>query len=125
MGLTTFRLTGLTLELANTMLCNLRTLSSTFILASVVMGRLSAAPGDLDLTFSQDGEVTTDFFGHSDSGESIALQSDGKIVVAGSAMSGDDRSTSDFAVVRFNLDGTLDSSFGGDGKVTTDINGED
>ncbi|MBK9438372.1 MAG: VCBS repeat-containing protein [Chloracidobacterium sp.] len=48
-----------------------------------------------------------------------AIQSDGKIVVAGYTVSpGND---SDFAVVRYNSNGTLDSSFDGDGKLTTDF----
>ena len=49
---------------------------------------------------------------------SIALQNDGKIVVAGSSISGNNY---DFALVRYNTNGSLDTSFNGSGKVTTDF----
>jgi uncharacterized delta-60 repeat protein len=52
----------------------------------------------------------------------VKLQSDGKIVVAGfSNIAGNN----DFLVVRYNPDGTLDTSFNGTGKVTTAIGGGD
>jgi uncharacterized delta-60 repeat protein len=78
----------------------------------------SAAVGDLDTSFDTDGKVTTDFGASSDSASSIALQSDGKIVVAGYSYNG---SNYDFAVVRYNTNGSLDTSFDTDGKVTTDF----
>src|SRR5262249_12672180 len=62
---------------------------------------------------SQLGTVTTDINGF-DVGYSVTVQSDGKILVAGSAWN-------DFALARYNADGSLDTSFDGDGKVTTDI----
>jgi uncharacterized delta-60 repeat protein len=70
-------------------------------------------PGPLDYTFSGDGWLTTDF-GSSDSAHAVAIQKDGKIVVAGA-------SNSYFAVARYNPDGTLDNTFSGDGKLTTDF----
>jgi uncharacterized delta-60 repeat protein/uncharacterized repeat protein (TIGR01451 family) len=57
--------------------------------------------------------VTTDFGGLED-GSSVAIQADGKIVVAGV-------SDNDFAVARYNSDGSLDNSFDGDGRVTTNF----
>ena len=77
------------------------------------------ADGTLDNTFSFDGKVKADFGNTDDFGQSISIQSDGKIVVTGEA-----RASSiigDFAAVRFNTDGTLDNTFGTNGKVTTDI----
>jgi len=77
------------------------------------------AGGSLDTSFDSDGKVTTAIGSSTDGGESVAIQSDGKIVVAGSAympVSGDD-----FAVIRYNTDGSLDTSFDSDGKVTTTI----
>lgn len=74
--------------------------------------------GSLDLNFDTDGKVTTDFGNSEESVNSIAIQSDGKIVVAGYSKIG---STEDFALVRYNTDGSLDSSFDTDGKVTTTI----
>jgi uncharacterized delta-60 repeat protein len=74
--------------------------------------------GSLDNTFDSDGKVTTDFGSTDESGYSVAIQSDGKIVVAGGIFNG---SNNDFALVRYNADGSLDNSFDSDGKVTTAI----
>ncbi|MBI4285757.1 MAG: hypothetical protein HY670_07670 [Chloroflexi bacterium] len=77
--------------------------------------------GTLDITFDNDGKVTTDF-GSTDYGYSVAIQSDGKFVVAG--YSGGYPSA-DFALARYNNDGSLDTSFDTDGKVTTNFGGWD
>jgi len=74
-----------------------------------------AQPGNLDGDFDADGKVTTDFGTGDDLGQSVAIQPDGRIVVAGSASNGTNK---DFAVARYNTDGTLDNSFSVDGKVT-------
>ena len=76
--------------------------------------------GTLDITFDSDGKVATDFSGLSDAGESVAIQPDGKIIVAGMALN----PGSDFALARYNADGTPDSSFGSNGKLTTDFSGQ-
>ncbi len=68
--------------------------------------------GTLDTTFSDDGKVTTDFDGGTDLGNSIVVQPDEKILVAGS-------SSGAFALARYNTDGTLDATFSDDGKLTT------
>ena len=81
----------------------------------------AAADGDLDPTFGSGGKVTTDFSGRSNSASAIALQSDGKIVVAGDALTA--TGPPDIAVARYNSDGSLDSSFGAGGRVTTDFAG--
>jgi uncharacterized delta-60 repeat protein len=81
------------------------------------------ADGSLDQTFGSGGKQTTDFFSRSDEAHGIAIQSDGKIVLAGSAQDSDDTSNSDFALARYNRDGTLDQSFGSGGKQTTDFFG--
>jgi uncharacterized delta-60 repeat protein len=73
----------------------------------------AAAPGDLDASFDSDGKVTTDF-GSSESAFAVAVQPDGRIVAAGG-------SDGDFALARYNGDGSLDTSFDSDGKVTTDF----
>ena len=74
--------------------------------------------GSLDQTFGNGGLVKTDF-NEMESARAVAIQTDGKIVVAGSISRFD--GTSDFAIVRYHEDGTLDSSFGQDGLVTTDF----
>lgn len=76
------------------------------------------ADGTLDPTFGSGGVVQTDFAGFDDYANAIALQSDGKILVVGSSPTGSPRK-SDFAVVRYLANGTLDATFHGDGRVTT------
>jgi uncharacterized delta-60 repeat protein len=78
------------------------------------------ADGTPDNSFSGDGKVTTDFNLLADTANAVAIQSDGKIVVVGSAAL-TNPGFADFALARYNPDGTLDSSFDGDGKVTTAI----
>ena len=79
--------------------------------------------GSLDTTFGTGGKVTTDFSGSYDYAYSIIQQQDGKLVVAGQALTSG--GTYDFALSRYNINGSLDTSFGinHDGKVTTDFNG--
>jgi uncharacterized delta-60 repeat protein len=76
--------------------------------------------GSLDASFGSGGMVVTDVFGGLDSALGIALQPDGRIVVAGASFFG---MSGDFALVRYNTDGSLDPSFGVGGKVTTDFFG--
>jgi uncharacterized delta-60 repeat protein len=76
------------------------------------------ADGSLDTTFSGDGMQTADFGGASDGANGIAVQADGKIVAAGA---GGDHG--DFALVRYNADGSPDTTFSYDGKQTTDFGG--
>jgi uncharacterized delta-60 repeat protein len=82
-----------------------------------------AAGGDLDPTFGTGGQVTTDFSHSTDIAFAVALQPDGKLVVVGTTYKNNDYSNEDFAVSRYNVDGTLDTSFGRDGKVRTDFLG--
>ena len=72
--------------------------------------------GTLDPAFGTGGKVITGFAGVSAQANSVAVQWDGKIVAAGQANS---NGGIDFALVRYNSDGTLDTSFGAGGKVTT------
>jgi uncharacterized delta-60 repeat protein len=78
--------------------------------------------GSLDSTFDSDGKVTTAIGSSHDAGNSVAIQNDGKIVVAGYSNNGSDY---DFAIVRYNADGSLDNTFDSDGKVTTAIGSSD
>ncbi len=77
--------------------------------------------GSLDVSFDSDGKVITDF-GASEEAQSVVIQSDGKILVGG--YSGD-YSSHNFAIARYNNDGSLDTTFDTDGKVTTDFGGDD
>jgi uncharacterized delta-60 repeat protein len=75
--------------------------------------------GSLDSTFGGTGMVATSFSSGSDRAYTVALQSDGKIVVAGKASAGSDNV---FAVARYLTDGTLDATFGSGGKTTISFN---
>jgi uncharacterized delta-60 repeat protein len=75
--------------------------------------------GRRDTTFSKDGRVLTLFSSTSDdSARALALQPDGKVVVAGSSNA---QGTTDFALVRHNADGSQDTTFGRKGRVLTDV----
>ncbi len=74
--------------------------------------------GTLDNTFSVDGIVKTSFGAENDDCYCMAIQPDGKIVVAGYTDLG---STNSLAMARYNTDGTLDLTFNGTGKVTESI----
>jgi uncharacterized delta-60 repeat protein len=79
--------------------------------------------GDLDPTFGDGGVVMTDFNTSTDLANAVALQADGKLVVVGTTYTDNDFSDEDFAIARYNPDGSLDTSFGNNGKVTTDFPG--
>jgi uncharacterized delta-60 repeat protein len=76
-----------------------------------------AVVGTLDPTFATAGKVTTDL-GYTPAG--VAVDSVGRVVVVGTVIGGAG-GTQDFAVTRFNKDGTLDTSFGTGGKATIDF----
>jgi uncharacterized delta-60 repeat protein len=76
--------------------------------------RTLLSAGDLDLGFGNAGVADTVFGGTYDGPSAVALQGDGKIVLAGSTGTPGSR---DMAVARFNPDGTPDLTFGSEGKV--------
>jgi len=78
--------------------------------------------GSLDTSFGDSGKVTTTVAKNS-SAESVAMQSDGKIVVAGNSSIGGNNN--DFAVVRYSANGTLDPRFNQTGKATADFGARD
>lgn len=80
-----------------------------------------AAAGDLDSAFGTNGKVVSDLFGQSEVANAIALQNDGKIVVAGYTSIPGAPQKADFALARYNSDGSLDMTFGNNGKVITDF----
>jgi len=80
------------------------------------------ANGAPDQEFGTGGVVTTDFGSNGSFANDIAIQEDGKIVVAGHVAATTD---DDFAVTRYNENGTLDQEFDHDGRVTVDFGGFD
>jgi len=79
------------------------------------------ANGTRDTSIGNSGRIITDFNGKGDLATCLAIQSDGKIILAGYAVI---TNNFDFALVRYNTDGTPDTSFGVGGKVTTDFNNQ-
>ncbi|MFE2961268.1 NHL repeat-containing protein [Nocardia tengchongensis] len=78
-----------------------------------------APDGKLDAGFGDGGKVSTDFGGRSDIAKSIAVESDGKIVVAGTSSG---TATGDnIALARYTSDGKPDSGFGVNGQVSSDL----
>ncbi len=82
--------------------------------------------GSLDTTFDGDGKVRTSFGGNNqlEGIASIAIKPDGRIVAAGY---GGENGVRGFTIAQYNTDGSLDTSFGGDGKVVvpTSSNGNE
>ena len=77
--------------------------------------------GTLDTSFDGDGILTTDIAGiTNDNALAVAVQSDGKIILGGFGSNGSDN---DIVLVRYNANGSLDTTFDGDGVLTTDISG--
>jgi uncharacterized delta-60 repeat protein len=84
--------------------------------AATLVTVASAVPGDLDSSFSGNGKLVTNVSPGYEYAEGVAIQADGKIVAVGGAAG---KRNYQFALVRYNGDGTRDASFGGDGIVTT------
>jgi uncharacterized delta-60 repeat protein len=76
--------------------------------------------GTLDGTFGAGGMVITDFNGNEDGARVVVVLPDGKILVGGHRRTNASNSMN-FALVRYNANGSLDTSFDGDGKVVTDF----
>ena len=81
------------------------------------VARLTAS-GALDTAFSADGKQTIDFGSSTDVGYGVVVDSLNRIVVAGYSNQG---SSNDFAVARLTTSGSLDATFDSDGKLTTDF----
>jgi uncharacterized delta-60 repeat protein len=79
--------------------------------------------GSIDNSFGVNGKVLTNFANVSCSLKALALQPDGKIVAVGYTLDKaiTANTKTDFAIVRYNANGSLDTSFDGDGRVTTDF----
>src|SRR5438094_1319058 len=99
-----------------------RVICASAVMVLIMSGQIAqAADGDLDPTFGTDGKVLTDFDHSTDIANAVAVQTDGKLVVVGTTYINNDFSGEDFAVARYNPDGTLDKTFGIGGKVRTDF----
>ncbi len=74
--------------------------------------------GSLDSTFNATGKVVTDIAGSDDVANGIVIQTNGKIVVGGYSH---DATKRNFALLRYNTNGSLDSTFNADGIAITSI----
>ncbi len=78
--------------------------------------------GSLDNTYGNNGVATTQIVDEANYANGLVIQADDKVVLAGRTVKEFDY---DFAMVRFNTDGTLDATFGNGGKVSTDVDGKE
>jgi uncharacterized delta-60 repeat protein len=78
--------------------------------------------GALDTSFGSGGKVYTDFYGYGDTIESLAISGTG-IIAGGIVILDGTNDGTDFGIVKYTSNGTLDGSFGVGGKVTTDVPG--
>ncbi|MGZ3184668.1 MAG: hypothetical protein ACXU8N_19715 [Telluria sp.] len=76
-----------------------------------------AANGTLDATFGAGGKVVLPVGSYGDASNAVAVQADGKLLVAANAGQASGVAPNDWALLRLNTDGSLDSSFGTGGKV--------
>ncbi len=90
-------------------------LGTALLLLGVYATPAMAAPGDLDPSFGTGGKVTTELSRGPDTANAVVVQTNGRIVVGGWSYG------NGFALARYLHDGSLDPSFGGDGKVTTNF----
>jgi uncharacterized delta-60 repeat protein len=93
--------------------------SDTGVPADFALARVKPG-GGLDQTFSGDGKKTTDFFGGADTGFTVEVLQNGKIVAAGWAEEapGQDRH---MAVARYRENGSLDPNFSSDGRAIVEM----
>ena len=75
----------------------------------------------LDTTFDGDGVAYVDFHAF-EAATDVVVQNDGKVIAVGVASNG---AGGDFALARFNVDGSFDAAFGIAGKVATDVSADD
>lgn len=108
-----------------------RTSTRTALRVESLESRWVPTGGMFDLTFGSGGLTTTDVGadGTAESPSASAVYSSGtnagKLVVAGSTYLSSQKTDRDFAVVRYNVDGSLDTTFGSGGKITTSIGQDD
>jgi uncharacterized delta-60 repeat protein len=91
----------------------------TILLLFLTIGLHAQPAGNLDPSFGNSGKVLTSITSGQDKAYGVQIQTDGKIVVAGYSTS--TITGKDFTLIRYNANGTLDSTFGNTGIVTKDL----
>jgi len=89
---------------------------------SVAVCATPGQPGTIDTTFNGTGQVVTHITGAANLANAAALQPDGKIVLGGICQTG---GFTNLCAVRYNIDGSLDTSFGGTGKIVSIVAASD
>jgi uncharacterized delta-60 repeat protein len=87
----------------------------TINFGDIVLARYNS-DGSLDTTFNGTGFIDTNIYNNS-TGPAVTVQPDGKILLAST------NASDDIAVTRYNVDGTLDSGFGGGGQISSHVDG--
>jgi uncharacterized delta-60 repeat protein len=90
---------------------------------NIIISRFNS-DGTLDLTFGVNGIVETQLVNETGASNLIKLQNDGKIIITGSKLNNSSFDSFDFATMRYNTDGSIDTFFGINGIVITDIDGK-
>lgn len=93
-------------------------LSVAITIVAIATPLAAAAGGELDKAFGRDGRVVTNFGASAEAG-AIAVEPGGKIIVGASSLRGD------LILARYTAGGTLDTTFGAEGSVVTDLGGTD
>src|ERR671931_655913 len=91
---------------------------------AAVTGTAAAAPGDLDSSFDGDGKLAFAPGGKQSEIDDVAIQPDGKLVLAGWINQDGGGGENDFLVVRLNPDGSFDPGFGSGGVATVNFSGK-
>jgi uncharacterized delta-60 repeat protein len=99
-------------------------MQKTLILFSFLLtahGVFSQASGTLDATFGTGGRVVTSMSSANDRAGGVIVQADGKIVVAGTSYTYTSPYVNFIVLIRYNNNGTIDSTFGSNGKINTNF----
>ncbi|MFM2048379.1 MAG: hypothetical protein RI955_927 [Bacteroidota bacterium] len=99
-------------------------LKNLFIALVLFTNTVFAQDGSLDTTFNSTGKLVTTLTYQSAAFQSVAIQTDGKIVCVGGAAAGFNISDYDFAIARYNTNGILDNSFATNGILKVDFNSD-
>lgn len=103
--------------------------TAVLALITIAGAGVSAVPGLLDFSFNGTGVAVTDFaiagIGNYHDAAAITTDGSGRSVVAGSTTAGVSLTLYEAAISRYNLDGSLDTTFNGTGKVVHDFGGDD
>ena len=99
---------------------SLRMLCRLAVMSALLVSGVRAAPSDFDTAFGNGGVVRTNFSNRSGSGKMLYLlrQPDGRLIGIGQSGNG---SSTTLALARFNANGSIDTSFGSDGRVVTGV----